>query len=73
MFEYIKNDLISIMSKFGLVDTIIISYDCYTELTEDEICEIETYMPLDQVHKWVILKREEDFISYAYRCPPNKK
>ena len=72
MFEHIIGKLISIMGQFGLVETIVLSYDCYIKLTDDEVEEIETYMPLDQVNKWTILKQEEDFISYVYRCPPKK-
>jgi len=72
MFEFIRGKLISIMGQMGFVETIILSYDYYETLTEDEIEEIETYMPSDQEHKWVILKRESGFISFLYRSPPRK-
>ena len=72
MFEEIRGKLIETIGNFGIIETIIISYNYYEQLEEDDIEELESYMPEDQVCKWTIFNHGESFLSYIYRCPPKK-
>jgi len=73
MYNIIIENIINLMVDYALVEKIVVSFDIYDELTEDQIYEIESYLPTDQDHKWLIFKREQGLLSYIYRCPPREK
>lgn len=66
MFKEIRDDILDVMSNFGIVRTIVVSHDIYDELTENQRYALESYLDVTSPMHWMILFTIEN--HYHFVC-----
>lgn len=62
--------MIEDMKNFAIIKTIIISEDCYSQMSTKEINHLDSFL-VDEGIKWLILNdNRKDFFSFRYSYDP---
>jgi hypothetical protein len=70
MYNDILKDIIEDMTDFGLISTVSISYDIYTNMTSKEINHIESFLTGNI--KWLIRSDKKEYYSLIYEEKPQR-
>jgi len=70
MYANILEDIIEDMADFGLISTIAISYDIYSNMTSKEINHIEGFLTGNI--KWLIRNDKNQYYGFIYEEKPQR-
>jgi len=70
MYENILNNIVEDMVDFGLVATVAISYDIYSNMTPKEINHIESFLTGNI--KWLIRTDKKEYYTLIYEEKPQR-
>jgi hypothetical protein len=70
MYANILEDIIEDMADFGLISTIAISYDIYSNMTSKEVNHIEGFLTGNI--KWLIRNDKNEYYSFIYEEKPQR-
>jgi len=70
MYENILNNIVEDMVDFGLVATVAISYDIYSNMTPKEINHIEGFLTGNM--KWLIHTDKKEYYTLIYEEKPQR-
>lgn len=70
MYANILEDIIEDMADFGLISTIVISYDIYSNMTSKEINHIEGFLTGNI--KWLIRNDKNQYYGFIYEEKPQR-
>lgn len=71
MYDIILDSIIDEMNNFGVVSQIVISMDCYQEMTKQEINHLDSFLYSgDTDIKWVFVNDREKYFHFRYSTEP---
>jgi putative sterol carrier protein len=71
MYEDILDSIIEDMADFGLISTIVISYDIYSSMTSKQINHLEGFLTGNL--KWLICNDKTEYYTLIYEEKPRRK
>lgn len=73
VYQKIYDMLMSNMMNFGIIKTITISSDYYSQLSEDQIYYLSGMMECSSQIRWVVNTEETKHINFIYSQYPIRK
>jgi len=70
MYDIILDSMLDEMQDFGLVSQIVISLDCYENMSKKEINHLESLLDLNSKIKWMIVSDRKEYFAFKYSIEP---
>lgn len=70
MYEDILDNIIEDMTDFGLISTIVVSYDIYSNMTPKQINHLEEFLTGNL--KWLICSDKKEYYNLIHQEKPKR-